>query len=250
MSSPLGKVTKAVRRVGLPFWKTRRVRLGNRQPVVSFSFDDFPRSALAAGGAILEEYQARGTYYTAWGLMGVRNHEGEHFCLEDIADLLRRGHELGSHTFAHSSALNSPIDQFAADVARGESQVAALRGSGAPGNFAYPFGGVTFASKPAIGSRLRSCRGIRGGVMAPFADLNLLLANRLYSNSFDHNSIERLIDENKKRRGWLIFYTHDVRENPSDYGCTPQQLASAVRAASRSGAQLLTVSQALDVIGA
>jgi len=252
LSSPLGplaaKMSGAVRRIGLPLWKTRTVRLRNAQPIVSFSFDDFPRSALTAGGSILRKYNACGTYYTAMGLLGISNHEGDHFDTQDLRDLLRAGHELGSHTYGHSSALTSPVAEFQADVLRGESEVASVRGTSAPGNFAYPFGDVTFASKPAIGSRLCSCRGIRGGVMAPFADLNLLLANRIYSNGFDFAAIERLIAENQKRLGWLIFYTHDVRENPSDYGCTPSQFESVVRAAAHGGARILTVAQALDAI--
>ena len=38
--------------------------------VVSFTFDDFPRSAWSNGGAVLEEYDVRGTYYAAMGLAG------------------------------------------------------------------------------------------------------------------------------------------------------------------------------------
>jgi hypothetical protein len=59
---------------------------------------------------------------------------------------------------------------------------------------------------------MRSCRGIRPGINAPFADLNLLLANSIYSHDFDLVSIEALIQENDRRRGWLIFYTHDLHE--------------------------------------
>jgi peptidoglycan/xylan/chitin deacetylase (PgdA/CDA1 family) len=251
----LSSLSGAVRRVLLPHWKTRKVRLRNAQPVISFTFDDFPRTALLAGGEILQKYGARGTYYTAMGLVGITNHEGAHFTPQDLRDLLRDGHELGSHSYSHVSALSAPLEAFQADVLRGEGEVASLRGSPtlgvtAAGNFSYPFGDVTFACKQDVGSRLRSCRGIRGGVMTDFADLNLLLANRLYSNSFRLDSVQKLIAENQKRRGWLIFYTHDVRENPSDFGCTPEQFESVVRGAAQSGARLLTVSEALDAIQA
>lgn len=268
MSSVIGKVSAAIRRAGLPVWKTRKLFLRNTPPIVSFSFDDFPRSALTIGGAILQNYNARGTYYAAMGLIGITNHQGEHFRLQDLHDLLNQGHELGSHSHSHISGLKTPSKKFHEDVFRGESEVTKVRsnsaaansakssspagssaqsGSGA-GNFAYPFGDLTFGCKAVIGAQMRSCRGIRGGVMAGFADLNLLLANRLYSKSFDLSFIERLVQENQRRRGWLIFYTHDVRENPSDYGCTPSQYEAVVRAASRSGAHLLTVSQTLDAI--
>lgn len=95
---------------------------------------------------------------------------------------------------------------------------------------------------------MRSCRGIRGGINAPFADLNLLKANRIYSKSFNLAAMHSLIQENQRMRGWLIFYSHDVRENPSDYGCTPEQLESVVHAAFESGATILTVAQAIAAI--
>jgi peptidoglycan/xylan/chitin deacetylase (PgdA/CDA1 family) len=236
----------AVRRIILPHWKTRKVALRLPQAIVSFTFDDFPRSALTTAGEILKKNQARGTYYTALGLMGISNHEGEHFHIQDLRDLLRDGHELGSHTYSHVSALKTPVEQFRTDALRGETELAQYRGVAAPGNFAYPFGDVGFASKPALGATMRSCRGIRGGINTEFADLNLLKANSIYSKTFDLHSTEQLIRENRRRRGWLIFYTHDVRENPSDFGCTPAEFESVVEAVARSGTNILTIAQALD----
>jgi peptidoglycan/xylan/chitin deacetylase (PgdA/CDA1 family) len=244
----LNLFSKAIRRVGLPLWKTRKISLRDTPPIVSFTFDDFPRSALTNGGAILQSHNARGTYYVAMGLIGITNHEGEHFQMQDLQDLLQQGHELGSHSFGHLSALKTPLQAFRADAMRGESELRHLRSDCAPGNFAYPYGDVGFAAKPAIGVCMRSCRGTRAGINAPFADLNLLKANKLYSKTFSLDSVECLCRENHRQRGWLIFYTHDIRDNPSDYGCTPSEFESAVRAAARSGTTILTISHALDTI--
>src|SRR5438067_1641036 len=40
------------------------------EPLISFTFDDFPRSALKTAGRILEEHGIFGTYYGSLGLMG------------------------------------------------------------------------------------------------------------------------------------------------------------------------------------
>jgi len=246
----LNALGRAVRRIGLPYWKTRKISLQNSEPIVSFTFDDFPRTALTNGGQILATYNARGTYYTAMGLLDTFNHEGQHFCLQDLHDLLRDGHELASHTYSHCSALENSLARFSSDAERGESEAAKIRGNGTAGNFSYPYGNVTFSSKPALGTRMRSCRGIRPGINAPFADLNLLLANNIYSHNFNLASFEQLLQGNQRQRGWLIFYTHDVRETPSDFGCTPVQLESVLRLAAKSGAQILTVARALDTLQA
>jgi hypothetical protein len=38
-------------------------------PLISFTFDDFPRSAFVEAGSILTRYGAVGTYYASLGLM-------------------------------------------------------------------------------------------------------------------------------------------------------------------------------------
>jgi peptidoglycan/xylan/chitin deacetylase (PgdA/CDA1 family) len=69
------------------------------EPVVSFAFDDFPRSALTEGGRMLNEAGWAGTYFTAGGLCG-RTIDGlDYFDREDILRADRAGHEIACHTF-------------------------------------------------------------------------------------------------------------------------------------------------------
>jgi len=86
----------------LPPWSQRRAarwlsrRLGwiqSASPVVSFTFDDFPRSALYQGGTILREHGFAGTYYTSFGLMGKTIATGEIFTVEDLEEIVRQKHD-------------------------------------------------------------------------------------------------------------------------------------------------------------
>jgi hypothetical protein len=79
--------------------------------------------------------------------------------------------------------------------------------------------------------------------------LNLLRATRLYGDIDSSRQIEDLILQNVRQRSWLIFYTHDIRSNPSQYGCTPALLKFAVSLAARSGSRILTVQEALAEAG-
>jgi len=112
-------------------------------------------------------------------------------------------------------------------------------------NFAFPRGEVTLSAKLAVGKEMMSCRGIYGGVNGPYVDLNLLLANSLYGDPDDLDRVARLIRENEERKGWLIFYTHDVSPTPSRYGCSPRFLDSTVRMAVQNGAKVLPVAEVL-----
>jgi len=226
----------------------RDVPLGNHGPMVSFSFDDFPRTAYLSGGAILQQFGARGTYYTAMGLMNTANELGEQFRAGDLDALLEKGHELASHTFRHVSSRSVSTLAFRADVEKGKSAIEEATGI-APRNFAYPFGHVTLRAKASLETVLASARSVIPGFNGPAVDLNLLRANSLYGGLEAAARAEDLILENQRRKSWLIFYTHDVRRNPSPYGCTPALLESAVSCAIVAGCRILTIGEALSELG-
>src|SRR5688500_17304762 len=79
----------------------RIAHLRNTVPLISFRFDDFPGSAPHTGGAILKRYGAMGTYYTALVLMDKDSPVGRICGPDELQQLIREGHELGCHTFAH-----------------------------------------------------------------------------------------------------------------------------------------------------
>jgi peptidoglycan/xylan/chitin deacetylase (PgdA/CDA1 family) len=226
----------------------RTVPLGSIGPIVSFTFDDFPRTAYSVGGAILEQFGARGTYYVAPGLMNTSGELGEQCGVDDIHSLLEKGHELGSQTFSHSSSRAVSLAAFQADVEKGREALKELAGIDPP-NFAYPYGHVTLRSKETLGPTLASSRSIFPGCNGPEVDLNLLKANRLYGDVEPSRSVEALIRQNAAQKSWLIFYTHDVRPNPSVYGCTPALFESAVSLAAHSGSRILTIQDVLTELG-
>ncbi len=222
----------------------RSTLLASRKPLVSFCFDDFPRTALTVGGSVLQTFGLRGTYYVAMGLKDKATELGEHFNLEDLHSLVEKGHELASHTYCHISSRKVSSSTFCRDARRGRDAICEI-GLVPSANFAYPFGDVTIASKKLVGRDMASCRGTQVGVNGPRIDLNLLRANRLYGDLEQLQTVEHLLTLNKARNAWLIFYTHDVRPNPSKYGCTARLLEMAVAKALAAGSEVLPV---MDVV--
>jgi peptidoglycan/xylan/chitin deacetylase (PgdA/CDA1 family) len=221
----------------------RPVPLGNRGPIVTFSFDDFPRSALINGASIVERFGARATYYVTMGLMGTDNHLGEQFHCADLRSLVERGHELANHTFSHLSAQRTPFEVFGRDVECCEKAIRESIAVSPSKNFAYPYGEVTLAAKRRLGPRMQSCRGTCSGFNGPEVDLNLLRANSLYGDIDKAAAARQLILENEQRRSWLIFYSHDVVSKPSCFGCTPALLEAVVSFAAERGARMMTVAE-------
>ena len=56
--------------------------------------------------------------------------------------------------------------------------------------------------------------------------------------------------EAKARKAWLILYTHDVRPDPSPWGCTPETLARLIDTAVADGFQVVTVREAMRRLAA
>jgi peptidoglycan/xylan/chitin deacetylase (PgdA/CDA1 family) len=244
LRSPLGAIRNGIlshvyRRV-IPFTK--------REPIISFTFDDFPRTAYIEGGSILEAFGARGTYYAAPRLMNTSGEVGAHFNAEDLLSLLGKGHELANHTFDHISSRSVSCSDFYSNVEKGRRALEERTGV-KPRNFSYPFGDVTLCAKQAVGGKVASARSIIPGFNGPEVDLNLLRANKLYGDIDQAGRLNELIEENVRRKGWLIFYTHDVRPQPSPYGCTPELFQSVASAAVASASEILSVDQALISLG-
>ena len=242
-------VLSAVRRKTLCSLYARTVSWGDRGPTVSFSFDDFPRTAYTVGGAILKSLGARGTYYAAAALMSTENHLGQQFIPEDVHSLLTDGHELATHTFSHISCRKVSISDYRSDVDHGRKAIEQVSGVFDSGNFAYPFGDVTLEAKKTLGPQLCSSRSIFPGLNGPNVDLNLLRANSLYGDLDQFGKARKLILENEKRKCWLIFYSHDVCATPSPYGCTPSLLESTVSFALSRGSRVLPVREVLADLG-
>lgn len=226
------------------------MRLPDIGPIVTFTFDDFPRSAHKVGGAILKSFGVRGTFYAAYGLLNTTSScSGDLFCLEDLYGVVADRHELASHTFHHVSCRDTQPAAFVQEVLDGRAAMQCVRGLLVSDNFAYPFGAVTAATKRAVGKTMLSCRSIYRGVNGPVVDLNLLRANPLYGGTEQISMVRKLLRRNQELSGWLIFYTHDVQTTPSRYGCTPVLLESAVKLALDSSMKILTIKEVLGKSG-
>jgi len=241
----LRKVIGDARRQFLSAVARREARLTSERPLISFTFDDFPKTALYTAGAILESLGLHATYYAAAGLMATPTEVGAIFDEGDLPALIAHGHELASHTYSHISATKTGLSVYYQDAKKGEHALAKYAPNGRM-NFSYPFGAVTVGAKKKVGPAMRSCRGIFPGLDGSVVDLNLLHANSLYGGSDRLPAMESLIEENARRNSWLIFYTHDVQEKPSPYGCTPGLFESVVGCAMKSGAEIVTIEKALD----
>jgi hypothetical protein len=113
---PLHRLQRYYRRIAGSLSFNRPFLIQSKRPLISFSFDDFPRSALLAGGGILNRLGLAGTYYASLGLMGKETPSGQIFSSGDLATLFDQGHELGCHTFQHCDSWDTDTKTFEASI--------------------------------------------------------------------------------------------------------------------------------------
>ena len=224
----------------------RRVDVAPARPIVSFSFDDVPVSALSNGTAVLEKHGVRGTFYAAGGVSGSQLDGQAILSDADYRELARRGHEIGHHTFSHRTPWTLGR-AYAEDLARNDSYLAPILGAPAR-NFAYPYGRSSLGARNLLAQRFRSSRGVETGINRLASDLDLLRAVEIGGNC-RLDQLTPWIDDVVAPPGWLIFFTHAVEETPTRYGTTPAILDDLVAHALASGADVLTVDAALDRLG-
>lgn len=222
-----------------------RFRLRNTTPMVSFTFDDLPKSAVTTGADLLEAHGARGTFYVSGGLVGGKTPDWAAGDAADMLSLHRRGHEIGCHTFSHQRVCDLDELSLADEIARNRAYFHAIDASIEIETFAYPFGYGSFGRKRMLKETFQSCRSIVQGVNSGSVDMQFLRAMPLIDREMDRDGIERAFDAAQENNGWLIFYGHDVTARPSPYGCSPALVNHALEAAARRKIPALTMAEAL-----
>lgn len=228
-------------------WKAKAARLAGERPVASVTFDDFPRNAWTLGGPVLARHGVRGTYYTAGGFCG-RTEDGHAYYTEnDLHELAAAGHEIACHGFGHQPTPSLTTAELEADAARNRDFLRPFLKGEAPASYAYPYGKASLRTKGLLAPRFSSLRGVHPGINAGRADLAQLNTVSLEARCWDKAKIEAAIQRVVELRAWLIFYTHDVSESPSEYGSTPAMLDWALRKVAEARIAILPVREALPV---
>ena len=235
--------------------RRRLIRLAHRRPakvalerpMVSFSFDDAPATACEAGATALEARGLRGTYYFAAALTGRDGPMGRFATGQDARRLHDAGHEIACHTFSHLDCGQSSKAETLADIDQNAASLAQW-GTGEPVSFAYPYGDVGAPAKTALAGRFKTLRALHHGLIADGADLNQAPAVGI--EGADGEAVANSwLDKAKARKAWLILYTHDVADAPSQWGCTTGALERLIDRAVAEGFDVVTVAEGAKRIG-
>ncbi len=220
----------------------------NDAPLISFTFDDFPASAAQIGAKILHQYDVLGTFYASFGLTETHAPTGRIFDLADIEAIIQAGHEVGCHTFYHSNAWETSPDNFEDSIQRNQAALSDLFPGVTMSTMSYPVEVPRPANKRVAGRYFGCCRGGGQRFNQRALDCNYVNAFFLEQSRDEVDTVKALIERSAEANGWLVFATHDISDDPTRFGCTPQFFETVVRMASKSGAQISPVGRSFSII--
>jgi peptidoglycan/xylan/chitin deacetylase (PgdA/CDA1 family) len=220
------------------------------RPVVSFTFDDFPKSALVNGGPILHRFGIAGTFYVSLGLMDKETPTGRAFAADDLSRLIEQGHELGCHTFGHCHSWNTGTREFEKSIIQNRVALGELLPGVEFRTFSYPKSPPRPLIKAKVADHFLCSRGGGQTFNVGLGDLNQLSSFFLEKSRQNIQVIRDLIDRNRRAGGWLIFSTHDIADHPTPFGCTPGFFETVVGYAAASGALMLPVARVVKKLQA
>lgn len=245
---PSGGLMSRVNRQWARFAGRAPLSISLDHAIVSFSFDDFPKSAATIAAPALEQRDWRATYYAAAGFAGGETHHGAMFDTADLHRLTQAGHEIGCHTYGHIDCATAALADIMRDVERNARALSAMGYEGALDSFAFPYGEARPEVKRALGSRFSTLRGVRAQINRGNADRHLLNAIPLDGGEAGIQRAVEAAEALVHHPGWLVYYGHDVQDSPTEWGCTPEQFDHVCDAVERSGARVLPVADALRCV--
>jgi len=188
---------------------------------ISITFDDARFSQLDTGLPILDEYDAKATFYVSIPSMEKR--------LDDWKKAAANGHEIGNHSlthpcsgnfsFAYEKALeNYTLNKMHYDLVEANIIIERLLDI-KPVSFAYPCGqkfvgrGINARSYiPVVAENFLTGRGWMDEWSndPAFCDMAQLMGVELDGKDFEQ--VKQWIDKTKTNGGWLVFAGHEIGE--------------------------------------
>ena len=199
------------------------------QSVITFTFDDAPKSVYQTAFPILHRYGIPATLYVITDVVGT-----DHWYVtwDQIDKLSKAGWEIGDHTNTHPSLIKLSNADVISEL--DISKQTLLQHGYRALSFAPPFGDYNEKVLSFIRERFQSNRKADGGVDAGFNDplhpdhYNLSAYELQDTTTF--SQAKARIDRAVKDGQWLIFFAHKVvKGEPAPYEYKAARLKKIVR---------------------
>ena len=214
----------------------------NSSVMVTFTFDDVPKSVFTVGFPILEKYHYPATIYVE-----TRNTTFNGYMnWDDVGVVAKAGWEIGAHTHTHPHLTKLTNEEILEDLLISTQEFAAH--GYAPQNFASPFGDMDERVLAIIKRHYASQRaawpnGVNVGELDPYN-----IQSYAISKDTTWEEMSNLLDGLQREGGWLVLQMHDVTPKGVTVGqqYDTNLLEDIVEEVHSRGFPVITIRQALE----
>jgi len=220
--------------------------------VISITFDDGTRSQYTTAFPLMRDRNIVGTFYVPTGNFPADSLYNK-ISVSELLQMQSAGNEIGSHSVSHSDFTKLTETQIRQECSESK---ATLQSYGLTvNNFAYPYGTGNLSYANSIVSQYyRSARIVYYSPMT-IANAQFQLSS-FYGQSQGAQypnllpTLKSMVDNTVNNNQWTVFYFHNVashNEVVTSGGICVEDFTSFLNYAKASGAQILTVNQALNL---
>ncbi len=235
-----------------------RVKAAVGQGIVTIAFDDGIQNLYDNAFPLLQQYGIHATFYIITSEISNFSGDNGFMSIDELQTLQNSGSEIGSHSVTHPDFPSLTDSQIVAECVNSK-QLLQSYGLTA-NNFAYPYGDTNNHVDSIVSQYYRSGRS---AYQQPYLMSYPTTQFRLQAYDVESWNIsqasqyqclqggEAEIDQVVSTNSWGIFFFHNII--PNDFNDVDEMeqgyFADFLAYAKASGAQILTVNQALDIAG-
>lgn len=212
--------------------------------IVTFTFDDVPKSVATVGLPILKKYGYSATVYVE-----TRNTDSNYpgyMNWDDVKAVADAGWEVGAHTYTHPDLTKLSNEEILDDLLTSTQDFA--RHGYAPVDFASPFGNVNDRVMAILKRHYESHRmawpsGMNADDFDPYG-----IASYDVTSATTLDELSSLLESLQKEGGWLVLQVHEVvpKGQPVREQYATNLLEDFVELVHAKGLKVLTIQQALQ----
>ena len=212
-----------------------------REKKVALCIDDIPNSTFDYFGNIKVPL----TLFVSGGLNGKISYKKEMFNITDLLDFRdnRQSLEIGCHTYSHNDINTCSNAEFLKDCSKNRDFLKEYMDINETG-FSFPRGRWSFILLLRLAKNYQYLRTTRNFILNRICFRYFLPGIPLYSSSVKQ-LCEKIALNHSVNNAWLIIYTHDICENPSQFGATPEEFMKVIFSLRESGFEFVTLNEML-----
>lgn len=213
------------------------------EPLVAISFDDGWESVFQKGKPLFDKLKIKTTQYII--AESFRSLLADYMNLDQVKQLEKDGHEIGSHSLRHCNLARLSTDDIQYDVAASkqilESEFHDIKG------LAYPYGSYNHEVEDLASKNYDYIRTTETGYDGLLMNKRELRGITV-TPALSMEEFRSIVDYAHRNKLWLNLIYHKIDEQPDLYGITPQALEEQLSYILGSGTKIVTAAEAVNSI--